>query len=77
MPTLASGNWTNSSHRVICGPLASESLGPEVIFKIFNNRKGKDLLSSELTALMIREAHPMQGFNPVISEPWQIWERSA
>lgn len=42
MLSLVSGNWTRICQRVVCGQPAPESLGPEVIFRIFNDRKGKD-----------------------------------
>lgn len=46
---------------------ASESLEPEVMFKMFNHRKGEDLYKSELRVVMIREAHPMPGIlDPLI-----------
>lgn len=37
------------------------TLEPEVMFKMFNHRKGEDLYRSELRVVMIREAHPMSG----------------
>ena len=34
---------------------ASESLEPEVMFKMFNHRKGEELYRSELRVVMIRD----------------------
>lgn len=58
---VVSDHWTSVSQRMAYGPPASESLKPEVMFKMFNHRKGEDLYRSELTVVMIREAHPMSG----------------
>ena len=64
MLRLISGDWSSVCHRVVHGLPASESLGPETMFKIFNPRKGEELPKSELTAVTIGEAHPMPGINP-------------